>query len=114
MREGDIVLTPIAQADGRVKNRPAVLLREMPPFGDFLVCGVSSQLRQQVQGFDEIISRQDVDFVESGLLKDSLIRLGFLAVLPSEKIVGSIGKISPLRHRRLLQTLGNYLTSQSV
>lgn len=46
MREGDIVLTPIAQADGRVKNRPAVLLREMPPFGDFLVCGVSSQLRQ--------------------------------------------------------------------
>jgi mRNA interferase MazF len=38
MKEGDVVLTPLPQADGQIKNHPAVVLREMPPHGDFLVC----------------------------------------------------------------------------
>jgi len=46
MKEGDIVLTPVPQADGQVKNRPAIILREMRPFRDLLVCGVSTQLQQ--------------------------------------------------------------------
>jgi mRNA interferase MazF len=29
MKEGDIILTPIPQANGEIKNRPALLLREM-------------------------------------------------------------------------------------
>lgn len=109
MQEGDVILTPLPQADGRIKNRPALVLRQMPPFGDFLVCGISTQLHQRVNNFDEIITSDDNDFALSGLLADSLIRLGFLAVLPSSQIAGSIGKISPERHRRLLQTLSNYL-----
>jgi mRNA interferase MazF len=40
MKEGDVVLTPLVQANGAIKNRPAVVLREMPPFSDLLVCGV--------------------------------------------------------------------------
>ncbi len=32
MKQGDVLLTPIPQADGRVKNRPVVYLREMRPF----------------------------------------------------------------------------------
>ena len=56
MQEADVVLTPIPQADGTTKNRPAILLRELPPYRDFLVCGVSTQLNQQVPGFDDIIS----------------------------------------------------------
>nr|VFK53666.1 MAG: PemK-like, MazF-like toxin of type II toxin-antitoxin system [Candidatus Kentron sp. TUN] len=55
MTEGDIVLTPFPQADGKVKNRPALILREFPPYGDFLVCGISTQIRQAVPGFDDII-----------------------------------------------------------
>jgi mRNA interferase MazF len=55
MKQGDIILTPVPQADGRLKNRPAIVLREMPPYGDFLICGVSSQLHHYVSGFDEII-----------------------------------------------------------
>lgn len=31
MKEGDVVLTPLPQADGQVKNRPAVVLRNVPP-----------------------------------------------------------------------------------
>ena len=50
---------PVAQADGQIKNRPVVLLRRLPPFGDFLVCGISTQLHQRVTGFDEEIAAGD-------------------------------------------------------
>jgi mRNA interferase MazF len=109
MKEGDVVLTPIPQADGTAKNRPAILLREFPPYKDFLVCGVSTQLHQKVEGFDEIISSSAADFAATGLKSDSLIRLEFLAMLPRTKIAGSIGAISSERHKRLLKGLAEYL-----
>ena len=109
MKEGDLIIVPMPQADGAVKNRPAIILREMPPFRDVLVCGVSTQLRQVAKDFDELISPSDADFVSSGLMAESLIRLGFLVVVPHSKIVGSIGSISSERHKRLLQRLSEYL-----
>lgn len=48
MIEGSIALTPLPQADNRSKPRPVILLCRMPPFGDWLVCGVSTQIHQQV------------------------------------------------------------------
>ena len=113
MKEGDIILTPMPQADGKVKNRPAIYLREMPPFRDALVCGVTGQIHQLMPDFDEVITSQDSDFLESGLVSDSLIRLGFLAVLPRRNIIGSIGSISPERHNRLLHRLSEYLIKTS-
>jgi len=74
MKESDVIITPITQADGMVKNRPVVLLRKMPKYQDYLVCGVSTQLRQYVRDFDEIILTTDPDFASSGLLSQSLIR----------------------------------------
>jgi mRNA interferase MazF len=109
MKEGDVIVVPMPQADGRIKNRPAIILREMPPFQDLLVCGVSTQLRQAAKDFDEVISSSDPDFVSSGLIEKSLIRLGFIVVVPRNRIAGSIGSISSERHTRLLQRLGNYL-----
>jgi len=114
MKEGDVILTPVAQADGVVKNRPAVILREMPPYKDLLVCGVSTQLHQQVRDFDEIISPSHADFAGSGVMSESLIRLGYLAVLPRSRILGSIGAISSERRRRLLKRLSDYLVKQDV
>ncbi len=109
MQEGDIILTSIPQADGQLKNRPAVILRKMPLYGDLLVCGISTQLRHYVDGFDEIISPIDTDFRLSGLWRESLIRLGFLVVLPRHRILGSIGEISLGRHNRLMRKLSDYL-----
>jgi mRNA interferase MazF len=60
-------------------------------------------------GFDELIQRDDDDFIASGIIRDSVIRLGYLAVLPRKSIVGSIGAISPERYKRLLQRLSAYL-----
>jgi mRNA interferase MazF len=111
MREGEVILTPIPQANGVIKNRSAVCLREMPPYGDLLVCGISTQLHQQVKGFDETITSGDADFAGSGLLADSLVRLGFLTVLSRRNIVGSIGAISHERQERLLKTLSTHLTA---
>lgn len=111
MKEGDVILTPVPQADGKLNDRPAIFLREMPPYRDLLVCGVSTQLHQYVKDFDEIISPADADFKSSGLRSKSLIRLGFLAVLPRHRVLGSIGSISAERHKRLLRKLSDYLTS---
>jgi mRNA interferase MazF len=66
-------------------------------------------LAQEVKGFDEVILRSDSDFAESSLKSDSVIRLGFLALLARKDIIGTIGSISAERHRRLLKTLSDYL-----
>lgn len=109
MNQGDVILTPVPQADGVIKNRPAIFLREMPRYRDVLVCGVSTQLHQEVKGFDEVIRLSDPDYPGTGLHSASLIRLGFLAVLTRSAIIGSIGAISAERHRRLLTNLADYL-----
>lgn len=90
MKESDVILTPIPQADGRIKHRPVIILRELPRYNDFLVCGVSSRLSRYVKDFDEIISPADSDFVSSVLITASVIRLGLLAVLPHKSIAGAI------------------------
>ncbi len=109
MNEGDVVITPLPQTDGKIKNRPAIVLREMPPYSDVLVCGISTQLHQIALGFDELIQRDDDDFASSGIIRDSVIRLGYLSVLPRKNIIGSIGAISPERYKRLLHRLSAYL-----
>jgi len=114
MKESDVILTPVPQADGELKERPAIFLREMPPYRDLLVCGVSARLHQYVKDFDEIISPADEDFKSSGLRTRSLIRLGFLAVLPRHRVLGSIGSISSERHKRLLRKLSDYLIASST
>jgi mRNA interferase MazF len=97
------------QSDGTIKSRPVVILREMPPFGDWLVCGISTQLRQFTPGFDELIMYGDSDFATSGLMAESVIRLGFLGIKSRKVSPGSIGAISSARHQRLLQRLSAYL-----
>ncbi len=104
-----MIILPLPQTDGMIKHRPAIVLRKMPPFQDVLVCDVSTKLRQAAKGFDEVISVNDAHFVASDLKAASLIRLGFLVVVPSNKIAGSIGSISSERHKRLLQKLSDYL-----
>jgi hypothetical protein len=74
MKVGAVVLLSLIQADGKAKLRPAVALRQLPGFGDWLVCGVSTQLQQWVAGFDEKISTGDLDFLLGGLSHPSLIR----------------------------------------
>ena len=54
-----MITVPVPQANGEPQERPAIFLREMPPYRDLLVCGVSTQSHQYVKDFDEIISLTD-------------------------------------------------------
>ena len=101
MRVGDVVLAELLQADGAFKFRPTIILARMEPIGDLLICGVSTQLRHEIRGFDEVISFEAEDFLDSGLLQASLIRVGFLATYPKSRIAGILGAISSERLLRL-------------
>ena len=90
MKEGDIIRIPLPQNDGKVKPRPVLLLKRLPPFGDWLVCGITSKVRHEVKDFDILISNQHTDFINSNLHKPFLIRLGFIGRVQEEMIEGVI------------------------
>lgn len=109
MTPGNVILSRVQQSDGQLKSRPAVVLSLVPPYGDFLICAISSQTRHEVPGFDDLILRADGDFSGSGLKVDSLIRLGLLATIPSSAVIGELGEISSPRLSRLLNRLADHL-----
>lgn len=62
---------------------------------------VSSQLRQYIDDFDEIVEEDDPDFAESGLKVPSVIRVG---------LVGAVGEIGSERLWRIRERLAHWLT----
>ncbi len=111
MKAGDIVLIDLIQADGIFKLRPALLLKQFPKYNDFLVCGISSQVNQFLEGYDHILLDEDAHFKSTGLRKTSLIRLFFLAVVQHQRIGGTIGHIPEQLHRDLLSRLSKFIVS---
>ena len=111
MKEGDIVLIDFQQSGGGSKLRPALILKQLPKYNDFLVCGISTQINQNIKDADEILSEDDINFNQTGLHKTSVIRIFFLAVVSSQNISGSIGNIPIRLHKDLLQRLAKFLTS---
>ena len=95
IQEGQVVLFEFRQTDQRAgKLRPALVLRRAPgPYDDWLICMISSQLSQEVPGFDDSIMEEDHDFERSGLKKASLIRVSRLAVVDKRVLMGTIGSI---------------------
>src|SRR6266516_6528205 len=109
MRDGEIILTNVPRWNGNIKLRPVLLLKQLPGYSDFLVCGVSTQLHQLIKNFDELIDEKSRMFIQTRLRQSSIIRLGFLAEQPKNKILGAIGKIDRPLHKNLLQHLAKYL-----
>lgn len=109
MKSGDIVLIALPQSDGQIKKRPSLLLKQMPGHGDWLVCGISSQLHHFINGFDEKLDTNHADYSMSRLKAPSIIRLGFLTVIPASKIPGVLGNVSQTTLKKLLGNLANYL-----
>ena len=109
MNPGWVILSKVQQADGLLKPRPMIVLQTMPPFSDLLVVALSSQLRREVKGFDEVIDRDSDDFALSGLKAPSLIRLGLLSTVPYSDYVGRLGKVSEKRLTRLRDRLADHI-----
>lgn len=112
-RPGQIVLFRFPQSDLEPgKLRPALLLGRLPgEYDDWLICMISSQIRHYVPGFDEVVQEGDPDFAESGLKVASVIRVGRLAVVQGDILLGAIGQISPDRLHRVKVNLAKWILS---
>ena len=108
---GAVSLVRFPQSDlQKGKYRPVIVLAPLPgPFDDWLICAASSQLRHEIEGWDEMISPCDPDFISSGLKAPSLIRIGKLATVESHLLEGVLGKISAKRLENILTKLSGYL-----
>ena len=111
MENGSIVIVVLPQADGVPKNRPALVLCRLEPFGDYLVAGISSQLHRTIENTDEIIAESDPDFANTRLAKTSVIRILYLATLPASEIKGKIGAVSQKRLRRIYHALQRHFAT---
>ena len=111
---GQVVVFRFPQTDlEEGKLRPALLLGKLPGnYDDWLICMISSQTRQLVTGFDEIVQENDDDFGESGLKVTSVIRVGRLAVVSGEILIGAIGQISSERLSRVKKHLADWLVEK--
>jgi mRNA interferase MazF len=108
---GQVVVFRFPQTDlEEGKLRPALLLGKLPGnYDDLLICMISSQTRQYVEGFDEIVQENDNDFGGSGLKVASIIRVGRLAVVSGDILLGAIGQVSSERLSRVKKHLADWL-----
>ena len=111
---GQVVAFRFPQTDlEEGKLRPALLLGRLAgEYDDWLICMISSQTRQYIAGFDEIIQEDDVDFGESGLKVTSVIRVGRLAVVSGEILIGALGQVSSERLNRIKNHLADWLSEK--
>jgi mRNA interferase MazF len=101
-RAGQVILFRFPQADLKEgKLRPALLLGRLPGEYEDWICMISSQLHHYVADFDELVQASDADFAESGLKVPRVIRVGRLAVVADEILLGAIGQISRDRLGRI-------------
>jgi mRNA interferase MazF len=109
--EGQIILFRFPQTDQQIgKLRPALIIRKLPgQYNDWLICMVSSQLDQEITGFDEVMTPKDSDFRDSGLKQPSLIRICRLAVVSGQILIGKIGRVDSRRLSRIKQNLSQWI-----
>lgn len=115
IREGQIVLFPFSQADrSSGKLRPALVLRRSPDaHDDWLICLISSQLRHEIRGIDEVIMEGDADFSSTGLKLTSVVRATRLAVVAGELLQGAIGLLPDQRLDRIRKNIANWIAVAS-
>jgi mRNA interferase MazF len=94
VEEGEIIRVPLPESDGKTRSRPALIIKKVPPYNDFLVCAISGKVHNEVPGLDIVIDSNHHDFSLSGLKYPSLIRVSFLYTFSAQHIEGVIGKIS--------------------
>ena len=113
-KAGQIVIFRFPQTDlEEGKLRPALLLGKLPgEYDDWLICMISSQTRHYVEEFDELVDESDGDFTESGLKVASVIRVGRLAVVSGEILLGAIGQVSNERLGHIKKHLSDWLSEK--
>jgi mRNA interferase MazF len=106
---GNIALFPFPQTTLVARKlRPTLLLKQFPnTYDDWLVCMISSQLHQNIVGLDDLVSTTATDFAQTGLTKESIIRVSRIAIVSQSIFLGKIGDISPQRLAHIKTSLAN-------
>lgn len=112
MEEGRVVRVAFQQADGRVKLRPAVVLKRLPAGPDLLVCAISSKLHREMPGVDLVVHAQHPDFIRMGLEHPALIRCAYLTTVPLKAVQDAIGSVGADTLQRILGQLAAYLRTR--
>lgn len=107
MKPGDVVRVALPQADGARKARSAVLLCNFPPFGDWLVLGISGSIGLAVPGMDIVIDEDHPSYTLSRLNFPGVVRIAHAHVVPVEWIEGTIGRIDPQTMQELKERFVN-------
>jgi len=71
-----------------------LVLAQVPGhFPDFLVLFISSQLSQASPG-DVVLTTNDPEFASTGLKRSSVFRIGKIATISTQLIVGALGQLN--------------------
>lgn len=83
-----------------------------PPgsYQNVLICGISTQLRDLLPDWDDIVDSSDADFSQSGLHRTSAVRPSCLYGSDSREIAGVIGRIDAARLDRVRRRLARRLS----
>ena len=116
MKPGDVVLIQLPQvAGGPPKSRPALVLALLPgTYQNVLICGISTQLHDLQPDWDDKIEPSDADFSQSGLRRNSAIRLSYLYGADLRELSGIIGRIDAERLNRVRRRLAALLTEGRI
>jgi mRNA interferase MazF len=111
---GQIILLDFPQTDQQYgKLRPALVVRRCPGlYDDWLICMISSKLRHEVPGMDEIVRAEDPDFPQTGLKQTSLIPTTRLAVVSADLPAGFIGELAEDRLGRIRRNLCRWISGE--
>ncbi|HWQ68769.1 MAG TPA: type II toxin-antitoxin system PemK/MazF family toxin [Patescibacteria group bacterium] len=115
IRSGQLALLSFPQTDQAVgRLRPTLVLCPLPgPYDDWLVCMISSQLRHEVTGIDEVVREADPDFADTGLKTASVIRVTRIAVVSADILHGTIGKLNEERLTRIRTRVADWILGAS-
>lgn len=94
MKKGTIVLTPFPFTDlAGQKNRPALVLALSRRGEDVILAFISSVIKA-AEETDLLILMEHPDFAETGLKRDSVIKLDKLATVSQKIVLGRLGNLS--------------------
>jgi len=101
------LLAALRQAGRRAQRSAGPVPEAHATFSRPISGGISAQLQQAAE-LNETISQADFDFRTSKLKTASLIRLGYLAVLPRSEFRDGLGAFLSARLNRLLTRLADF------
>ena len=109
MEVGTVVKAVFPQADRQIKVRPAVIIKFVPPYNDCMICAVSTQTGLLIPELNIMLDKNSYEFTTSGLLRESIIRVGMVATVPDTLLLGAIGKISQATCEKIIFQLKKFL-----